>query len=517
MVRSPFESDPATALERDALLTGGYSEAAFWVVIALLTAAAGLARSQGLAPHTLWHDDVWVGAITRLPFWQAVTTPFQAPQGFLAGSWILSRLVGGKELALQVIPFSASLFAILTTGLLGRWATGSRAIGVLAVALAVLNPRMTHYAVFVKQYTSEYLLVALLLALAVRETRRERDGVPWTLMIVAVLACLVGFATVVVAVVVTSAVLVARAWRDRGRRRSAAALLGPVVGFNLAVLAYYGLVLAPRSNSGLERYWGRYFIPLDSVGAAMRHIEGVSLDALRGAFPDQLRWCIWLVPIGIAWMMWRRRSRALGLAVTGIMAALVGLNLLGKYPLGGGRTDVFLFPVVILAAVVGAHALSRSLPGARAVRIAAAVIVAGFTVLNAPGEPYFDLDLKDFVGTMDRRAKAAHGIVVYPAANTLMAFYTKAPVRLAPSTDNLPFFDFQRPRTLSLSKDSAVGRRQLADFLRQASYPKIWFFATRERGENEIEPLTEMIRSRGYEVSRRWDSRIRTQLILFER
>ena len=211
------EGSPGTTLVRLSSLPSWSVEAAFWATLTLLTAAAGMARSRGLAPHTLWYDDLWVAALTRLPFWEATTTPTPVPPAFVAGSWILTRIVAGKELALQVIPFSASLLAIIVTGLLVRSATRSRAIGVLAAALAVFNPAMTHYAIFVKQYTSEYLFVALLLALVAREAQRDSEGVSWTLVICAAFACMVGFGTIVVAAVVVNVVFADSVWRASRR------------------------------------------------------------------------------------------------------------------------------------------------------------------------------------------------------------------------------------------------------------------------------------------------------------
>ena len=119
---------------------------------------------------------------------------------------------------------------------------------------------------------------------------------------------------------------------------------------------------------------------------------------------------------------------------------------------------------------------------------------------------------------MDRRARPAHGIVVYPSANSLTAFYTTMPIRLSASDGAAPFFAFGRLRTVPLSTTGPlVAHRQLVAFLAQEDYPRIWFIATRVTEAYPLEPLIEVIRARGYRVRKQWNSRIKTQLILFER
>jgi len=494
-----------------------WREASFWGALAVLTVAAGVARAQGLAPHTLWYDDLFVAAITRLPFWEALSVPAPVPPGFISANWVLSRVIPGKELALQMMPFVASLLTIGAMGLAARWLVRSRAIGVLAAGLTVLNAGLVHYSVFVKQYTSEFLLVTLLLAVFARWAWTDRAKRTRALLAVAVLACLIGAGTIVVATIVVNIALAwhARWQRDHGQRY--VLTLGLLAAFNIAVFLYYLAVLRAQATAPLYEYWARFYVPHASLSAALHHIDAVSLGALRGAFPDQLIWLAWLAPLGLAALLWNRRLRPIGVALTAVAAAMIVLSALRLYPLGGSRTDIFLYPLGILAAAAGIDAISRRLPRGAELRVVCAALVLVFALANVSGQPYFDLDLSNMVRTLDRRARPAHGIVVYPKASTLTAFYSSMPSRYLTSGARGLVFEFDRDRTLSLSPvDSQTGQRQLYDFLEAQRYPRIWLIATRVGQNYPLESLIEMIRADGYRIQREWRSRIKTSLILFE-
>lgn len=495
-------------------------EIGFWVVASLFVLVAGRARSIGLDPHTLWNDDAWVAALTRIGFWEAVTAPTNAPPGFIAASWLMSATTLDPEVALQVLPFLAALASIPVVMLVAARLTNSLGLGIAAGALVVMQPALVHYSVFVKQYSLEFLGVSLTLLLAhawLEELNSRRAA---GLGVAATITATMGYGTVLAVAVLVNAAVLTAALRLRAARQSASLLPGLVLfaGFNAAMLAYYVLLLRPRAAGEPDPYWLGFFLSTASLNESLSFLRSRAFNAIGGAFPEGWNQAMWLAAVGLVWLALRRNTRWLTGAIALLAAGLLAASRLHLYPIGAGRTDIFAYPVILVLSVAGVAALTEPLGRARPLlRGVIAIIAVAWAVAGAPGKPYFDLDLSNYARTLDERAKPADGILVYPQATFLTTFYTEIPAELLEARLGVPYFRMRREGALTLAPgDFDRARIQAADFLLRGSYPRIWFFSTRLRAEYPQEPFLEMIERRGYRERRRWTSRIKTHLILYE-
>jgi len=139
----------------------------FALAVTAIVIASWAARSYGWDPESLWKDDLVWGAITRAPRLESLlAVPAHTSPGFLTILWASRALFRDPEWSLQLLPFVCGLAAIPVIGLTVRRLTRSDGLGILAAALAALNPLLTHYTVFVKEYTLGFLATAGLLWVA---------------------------------------------------------------------------------------------------------------------------------------------------------------------------------------------------------------------------------------------------------------------------------------------------------------------------------------------------------------
>ncbi len=493
------------------------AEIGFWSGLVALVASAGLARAIGLSPRTLWHDDLWVAALTRLSLADMLSATMPVPQGFLTLLWTARRLFTEPEVAMQVVPYVAGLAGIVAMGLAIRLVTGSRAVGVLGAALVVWNAQHTHYSVFVKQYTLEFVSVTLLIAAVTADSGRTVPRFPLRAVVCALVACLVGIGTMVVGTVAANVVLAEHAWRTRSTSRRAIRSLIAAVAFNLLLAVYYWFILRSRSGARVRDYWQDYFVPTDSFFVAAQHLQETGISIVTGALVPQLAMVGWLVPLGLVALLWHPQSRAIGAIVVLATSAMISVSALRLYPLGGERTDIFLYPFVIVCAALGARTLLARVPRIQAPLALAAGGAVVITLVGAPGVPYYDLDQSDLIRTLDRRLRPANGLVIHPGANALTGFYSTLPIRtIVPDSAQL-ILEYDRLRTLSLGTSVSASRHALRSFLAAESYSRIWLIVARSDERYPLDPLIGMIQADGYEVRRRWTGRIKSQLVLFER
>ncbi len=204
--------------------------------LAALTLSTCLARLPGLNPESLWYDDLAWAAITRA---QDLTSIFRAathaPPGFLAMLWVFRVLFRDPEWSQQLLPFVCGIASVPVMAAAAWKLTRSRGLALLAAGLTALNPLLAHYTVFVKRYTLDFLVTALLiLAAASMLDGREID--PRKLARLAILSGLgVLFSVVSIFVSLPTVIVVALRARLTSRHRGAIAFLS--IGMFAVLLA----------------------------------------------------------------------------------------------------------------------------------------------------------------------------------------------------------------------------------------------------------------------------------------
>jgi mannosyltransferase len=205
---------------------------AFWLV-AGLTALAAVLRFATLGVQSYHHDEIVTASrILRGGFghaMDAVGFSESAPPLYYALAWAWTQLTGTGELGLRSLSALAGVATVPVAYLLGLELHGRRA-GLMAAALAAVNPMLLWYSQEARAYALFVLLCAVSLLYCVRALRRgqRQDVVLWGV------ASGLALATHYFAVFALAAEAV---WLLR--RRGAASVPG------LGILAVFGLALAP--------------------------------------------------------------------------------------------------------------------------------------------------------------------------------------------------------------------------------------------------------------------------------
>ena len=342
----------------------------------------GLAlRLPGLTSGDLWADDAWLAMAARVPLPEVshltLTTPLLSY--FLAG-WI--RLDPSSSWWAQLPGLLASIAAIYVVWLLAV-EIGVGLFARLAVTLmAACSPGAVEYSLRIKEYPSELLIGALLLY-GLARWRRTGHLVPLVWIgIGGALACFwsgsliafVGVLGIIIAVV--------------GRRQRAAIGVAVVLfGSCAAAVLSYLSHLPPRLNV----FWAPQELHgvggaantsrnLALIGTGVAHgLAGVPL--LVGRFPLVLALTASQIRLGeleallevlgllaglvaVVALVRRRVEPAgtVGVAALGIIGAAIGGAVLGRSPLGGGRTDLWWYPAAWVLSALVLDAVARRMP-----------------------------------------------------------------------------------------------------------------------------------------------------------
>lgn len=348
---------------------------------ALLLVIAGYALSLrwgAINPQALWLDDAWVGMACRAKTWSdflVITTC--SPLAYSLLNLLMCRLIPDPEVALQFIPLVSSLSQIPLLYLIVSRLSGSRFAGLVAALIIAVSPDSLIYSVRAKQYLLDSFLISLLVYLFVSISRSRYWGH-------FALACVGGAIAVVfsyVTLLLSAPFLHLRAlWlfiASRGGalreeptatvRRSLLAL----VSYDLFIGLFYLLVLSRQNTPGLATYWREHFLSIQGglsayIVTSYNAVARVFLDAFPVHVGDGFLGYLLgaLAILGVYDMARRAALLPLAGAIVCSYVGLVSLATLRMYPIGGGRTDIFLAPLSVLVACVGLVFASRKVVGA---------------------------------------------------------------------------------------------------------------------------------------------------------
>ena len=156
---------------------------AFWIVVGLTLLAAGL-RFATLGLQSYHHDEVVTASrILRGSFghaMDAVGFSESAPPLYYALAWAWTQVTGTGEWGLRALSAVAGVATVPVVYLVGLELRGRRA-GLLAAALAAVNPMLLWYSQEARAYALLALFCSLALLYFVRAQRygRRRDLVLW--------------------------------------------------------------------------------------------------------------------------------------------------------------------------------------------------------------------------------------------------------------------------------------------------------------------------------------------------
>lgn len=401
------------------------------VALGLLAVAAVL-RAGPLAPSSLWLDDAWAALVSRVGVGEAVGMGLTAP-GMAVLQWAVFRVAGFSELAAQALPFAfgvagpALLYLVLVRHRLRPPAA------LVGAALLLASPVHLEFSSRVKQYTLDAVLVIGLLHLAWSVVEAPGRARRWAALAVgAGVAVALSASVVPVAGGGFLAGLVAAWRRDRAVPRPAL-LAG--AGFGLFALAWWAVVLRPVLSPALREYWSGQYVPLSGGVRAAVSALGDRVEALFAGFspvaPE-----VMLVAVLVAAVVVARRRPELAVLAAAPAVAAVGLAVAELAPLGGGRTDTYLYPCLALVVAVALDGLPRGV----AWPVAVVALVGLVAAAPVPG-PYPPEDLRPLVAELERARRPGDTVLVYSAARWAYGLYADPPPTIDQAPDRMPGFE----------------------------------------------------------------------------
>jgi hypothetical protein len=405
------------------------------VAIVLVLLAVGVwLRAPALAPSSLWLDDAWIALVSRSgSFGELIRMSVTAP-GFGATLAALISVFGLRTWATQLPAFLAGVaLAPAAYVLLRRRAILPHAAAV-GGAVLVSSPIAITFAGRVKPFSVDALVTLALLGLAwglVAGAGGRRTLV--ALVVVGILGTM--FSSGVAPVVVTTLTVVAVAvlagrterpgWLGRGLAPrvpvgEAAAALG---GYLLFAGSWYVAILVPAVNPGLRSYWSDHFIEPWPLERALATTGDAAVGLLEGLAPVPWGWSAGA--IGLASVLVAVSRPWLAALLLAPVASAVVAAALELAPLGGGRTDLYLYPALAVLLAAGLDALRIR---------GAGLVVAGISLLalggsQIPRADYPAQDVEPLIAQVEADLGPDDRLVIYPSTRWAYALYTTTPVR----------------------------------------------------------------------------------------
>jgi hypothetical protein len=407
--------------------------AGMWAALIL---GAGLRTWQYLAGGSLWLDEVALARpILDLDLASLLTGSLPhaqvAPKGFLLLEKLVITAFGTGDHALRLLPFAASLGALLAFRSLARRVLDG-AGPLIATTLFAVAPSLVAYGGTLKQYSSDVTVCVLLLWLALALADRAPAGLRSAGAAVAGAAA-VWFSQP--ALLVLGSLGVALAWTARAQPVQLRAwrgwlLIAAAWTASAGAAAWVSLhSVDPEVMAYQTRFWKEgyppqpfafpldLFWPIDRLSSLYGGTNAASLG-----YPVR---ALFLVLTGIgAVALWRRERTAALLLLAPFCAALAAASL-RLYPFSS-RLILYLVPVLLLALAAGIEQVRR-LASARALRLGNAV-AAGLVLLAAAPvalrhPPYDREDVTPVLSYLREQRRPGDAIYVYYDIAPAVTFY----------------------------------------------------------------------------------------------
>ena len=493
-----------------------------------------VARLPGWNPESLWVDDLIFGSLIRADLYSMVTAPGHYAPGLFVVWRAFYELFPDPEWSLQILPFACGIAAIPVMAILGQRLTGDVALGALAGAVTAVNPLLALYTVYVHHYTIEFLLTALFLVAATGLHAPDRGIDPRRFGRVALCGGVAAFFSAASLFVSFTMVHLGAAFAVVSRRRHPRAtrtVLWWSAAYDLIVVVAV-LVLGGRSNAHTRDWFAPGFMPTDSIRAAVeflavqgRNVVERSMPNWTGAavpewsMPETLSWPLAFIGAGLIWLVARPRTRFIGLVAAGIYAAVVVASGLDLYPMGIGRTDIFILPVGIVLFTAGLWCVTDVLPLRSATRLLAATVAIALAVSYPVPVDYRQRNDVHLVNHLSAYSLPSDWIMMSFSAGYLAAFYGPwdvTPIPYETSTGfvttiarnnvlHLPLrLDYNDPNG-DEARAAGEHRRIVRDFLEERRPARIWFlgyYAETFHGTKWAPNVLDVLTDHGYRVEK---------------
>ena len=490
----------------------------FWWPIVGLTVLATYWRLQGVDPPSLRLDDQWLAIlVTKLSVGDFLQFRPPVPAGFAAVQALLARVWSDPEWPLQVIPLAAGVLQLPLMAWLGLRLTGRPSLAFLGMVLLLLNPNIAQYAVTPKHYTVDSLVTVGLISIGLPLLSCWTTKRAMAIAMAGLISPLFSFPSTFVSLAIVNAASVVALTQRELRLRAVAWW----AGFHAALGLVYWFLLRTQSNDAMQSYWSSHFLGSDPSSTGGGEAPTTSWSAVTEAFPVPLHSLAFVAVVGLLLCFVDRKRYPIGLCLSLFFGGVLLAATLEIYPLGTGRTDIYSYPISILAVLLAAEWLFR-VPRLRAV--AGGVVFALSTallILIGAESRYEEGEDALLVRLLSERVRAEDLVVIYPHAEFAVGYYSDWPFQPGPSLVYAHGFElvFDRGNTLKLPPPDRtqeyplVVNSLLSGFLPRGE--RVYYIATHifPRGHEFVQSVLE---NQGLEPVWRV-ARPRGELICYER
>jgi hypothetical protein len=391
--------------------------------LVLLGGAVAL-RARPLAPHSLWIDDAWVSLLWKVHTVEDVRRISVASPGFVAILKVWFHFAHFSALRAQLPAFVCGVLAPPGVYLAARaWRLG-RPAALLAAGLVLTSPMHIRYSSRVKAFAAEALAAAIVLVIADRLLAQPRRASRWYAFGAASALATILSAPLGIVVVPGFVAGFVAARRERDIPRAAVQVSALFACF---AAAFYLLAIRGAIDTNLVAYWRDYYISHHSIGSAFSSL-GHDFTRLAHGFTPLPAALTLLALAASAWFTIRTRpDRAV--LLFGPLVLATALAALQRNPLGGGRTDIYLYANLAIAIAIGADALFARLRGSIAATTAVGVVVL-LSIITLPVPRYPKEDLRSMLAIVEAHAVRRDEILLYPKTRFATALYGKWPFHL---------------------------------------------------------------------------------------
>lgn len=410
--------------------------------VILLVVVALWLRVPGITTLGLYRDDAWPALATEVGILDALRMGITTP-GFelFLRCWLsVSRATPWA----QAPALAAAVLAIVGVYVLARRVGCGRAAALAAGGLLAVSPVNVLYATRVKPYQFDALSTVLLIAAALAVSDKPSSLRRWAILLSLSVAGAV-FSASTLAVSVSAVAWAAAISLRSGERRARTLAAALALAYLVMVVAYATTVLGSVPPS-LQASWAENFIsassPAELARTTLHVLEGFAGGIFStGGVGGPLALSAFV--LGALWY----RSHVAVLAAAPLLVAL-GLALLHRAPLGGGRIDIYLYPCVALLAAMAIQRLLDAVPPPDLVNQAAGVAVATTIVAFAAtsglahvrANPYPAADMGPLSAAVRARMEPGDVMVVGPFSRYPFALYDAAEPQVVFSSRYAPGF-----------------------------------------------------------------------------
>jgi hypothetical protein len=418
----------------------------------VLVAFSVASYQQQPRPPVVYPDDAWPLIGAKVDGVLDLRRTGFTSTGFVLLERMWFALTSFSTANARVIPFAFYLAIGPTAMVVGRWLGLRFAAALVGAALLVTSPELASMATHAKQYTFEVVASLVLIGLAASVLRAPDRLRRWVAFVAGGAgALLMSFALVGIVVSGAAVGLLAMSRAGVGRR-SARAVIALVATLAVFCVGLYLLLRPVIPFHALESFWERSYIT--SPERAGRLIA--RLFRLGFALPVVTALAV-IVAAGL--VVWRRPMLALLLGLPFGFAVVAAIAKAA--PIGGGRTEVWLYPAVTAMVAVGVDVMLDEVArrGARSPvhsgqlvaglsGIAVAIVVALLLVQAGRGfpggadeyggtiYPRFP-NVEPLVDALEARRAPADLVVVSPAFAFSYPLYAPQRIRTHPTERNV--------------------------------------------------------------------------------